>query len=72
MAGSGREAAVSREQRSIEPFSQSYIGGIISGEIVAQLPDTRQEERMWMVHYAEVQQIGKRLLGSLSRELMLP
>ena len=40
VAGGRTNPTVAGDQRSVKKLSQSYVGSIIGGEIVAQLPDS--------------------------------
>jgi len=46
-SGSPPQWPVSSQEQSIESLSQGHIGSVIGGEVVAQLPDARQERQMW-------------------------
>lgn len=40
--GSGGEAAIPGEQGHVEYFGEGDVGGVVDGEVVPQLPTTRQ------------------------------
>ena len=61
MAGSVSKTPVAREQRRIEYFCERDIDGIISGEIVSQIPYLLQEEGVWIPVQGEIGRVDKSL-----------
>ncbi len=43
VSGCVRDPAIRSEERHFDHFGKSHVGGVIGGQIVAQLPYTRQE-----------------------------
>ena len=62
--GSGSEIGITSDQWSSKALCEHKVGGIISGEVVAELPDLRKEEVMRIPVEAEIQQVLQRLIGT--------
>jgi len=50
---------ITREQRSVKSFRKGHVDGIVSREIVPQIPDPRQKEIMRMSAQGKVRKVGK-------------
>lgn len=64
MSGSGGELGIARQQRCVKGFCQSNIGSVVSGHIVAELPDSGQKQIMWVT--------GQRKVGEILYGLKAP
>jgi hypothetical protein len=64
MAPSSGEPSVTRKQSSAEFFRQHYVGRVISGKIVTELPNPGQQYEMGIPRDAEVEQVLNRLMGA--------
>lgn len=53
------ETRVSGEERGVEGFGQSHVGGVIGREIVPQFPDTGNEEIVWIPAQRQIQKVGE-------------
>lgn len=60
------EGAVAGEQRSIEGFGESEVGGVIRGEIVTHLPDAREQNEMGIASERKIEEIGESFGGAFS------
>ncbi len=57
---------VSCDERSIQRFSKSQIGGVISGETVPHLPDARKQDEMWIAGKRKINEIGESFGAAVS------
>ncbi len=64
MARSDGKPSVTGNQWRAEFFGKANIGRIISGKIVAKLPNPRQENEMGIPYKPEIQQVLNRLFGA--------
>ncbi len=58
------DAAVTGQQRGVEDLRKSDIRGIISGQVLLQLPDSGQKQLMGMTLQWEIRKSLKRLQGT--------
>jgi hypothetical protein len=63
---SSGQGAVAREQRSIEGFGESEVGGVIRGEIVTHLPDAREQNEMGIASERKIEEIDESFGGAFS------
>ena len=64
-ACSGHDA-VAGEQRSMERFGESEVGGVIRREIVTHLPDAREQNEMGIASERKIEEIGESFGGAFS------
>src|SRR5688572_10803804 len=62
-------ARVARDERSVERFREGDIDGVVGGEVVPQLPDTRQQPSMRMALHRHVDEVPQHLLSPLGQDL---
>ena len=55
-----RQSAVAREQDSVQRCGQRYIDGVVSCDVVPQLPHARQQKIMSVSLQPKISQIGER------------
>ena len=59
MAGRSGKAPITREQRRIERFGKGHIDGIVSREIVPQIPDPGQKEIVRISAQGKIHKVGE-------------
>jgi hypothetical protein len=59
MAGGCGETPIAREQRSIESFGKGNVDGVVSREIVPQIPDSGQKEVVRISAQGEIREVGE-------------
>ena len=59
MAGRSGKAPITREQRRIERFGKGNIDGIVSGEIVPQIPHPGQKEIVRISPQGKIRKVGE-------------
>jgi hypothetical protein len=60
------QGAVAGEQRSIERFCESEVGGGVRREIVRHLPDAREQNEMGIASERKIEEIGESFGGAFS------
>jgi hypothetical protein len=60
------EGAVAGEQRSIQRFGESEVGGAIRRENVTHLPDAREQNEMGIAGERKIEEIGESFGGAFS------
>jgi hypothetical protein len=60
------QGAVAGEQRSIERFGESEVGGAVRREIVTHLPDAREQNEMGIASERKIEEIGESFGGAFS------
>jgi len=63
-AGGLGQSPIAGQQGCLQRFSQSHVGGVVDGQVVAKLPTTSQQRQMRDSFHREVVQIGQGKLGS--------
>jgi hypothetical protein len=63
------DPSVPSNERSPEDFGQGHIDSVIGGEVLAQLPSSREEEVVGIAFAREVHEILEGLAGALESEL---
>jgi hypothetical protein len=69
VSGRGCEARVARDQRGIKHFGEGEEGGVVGGEVVAELPDAVAEGVVWVAREREVGEVGSSVGGALLVQL---
>jgi transposase len=69
MAGRGGEASITREQRSVERLGEGDVDGVVSREIVPQIPDARQKEIMRISVHGKIREIGESRAATFTIDL---
>ena len=64
MSGCGGEPAVTRNQASAEFFGKHDVGRIIDGQVVAEVPDPRQQNEVGIPGDSQVEQVLDCLIGA--------
>ena len=59
MAGCSSQTLITCEQRSVKRFREGHIDGIVSREIVPQIPDPRQKEIVRISTQGKVREVGQ-------------
>jgi len=60
-----RKPAIPCNQRSGELFRKRNVSGVVGRQVLTVLPDTGQENEVWIPHDPEVNQILNRDVGPL-------
>lgn len=68
MKGRRGEALVKREQGSFEDLGERDVGRVVCGEILAERPDSREQDVVLMAHEAKVSEVRQRHARPLGAE----
>lgn len=60
-----RQRGVPRYERDSESLGERHVGRIVDGEIVPELPDPLQQQRMWISLERQVAQVFDRAISTL-------
>jgi len=69
MAGCSGQMLITREQRSVERFRKGHIDGIVSREIIPQIPDPRQKEIVRISAQGKVREVGESRAAAFAIDL---
>ena len=72
MARCGREPSVTRKQTSAELFGKRDVSRIVRRQIVTELPDAGQQNKVRIASDSQVEQVLNRLISAVCRDRTLP
>lgn len=72
MAGGSGDSGITREKRCAENLGEGHVGGIIGGEVVAQAPDSGQQDFVGIALQRKIPEVHESFGSALGVQLTIP